>query len=121
MRYALVIYNDYELNRPPEESRKVMEAIDEVLARPQVTGWLQLAPLDATTTVRHDQGRALLTDGPFIDSKDYIGGLIHIEVDDLDAALELAADFQAVRGGAGAIEVRPVSGEVIRGEPAAGA
>lgn len=116
MRYALVIYNDYELNRSPEDGRRVMEAVEEVLARPNVTGWLQLAPLDATTTVRHDQGKTLLTDGPFIDSKDYIGGLIHIDVEDLDAAIALAADFQAVRGGAGAIEIRPV-----RGESAAGA
>ena len=111
MQYALVIYNDYELNRPPEESREVMDAIEQVLARPQVTGWLQLAGLDATTTVRHDQGKTLLTDGPFIDSKDYIGGLIHIEVEDLDAAIALAADFQALRRGAGAIEIRPVRGE----------
>jgi hypothetical protein len=111
MKYALVIYNDYELNRPAEESRRVMEAIDEVLARPAVTGWVQLAPLDATTTVRHDQGKALLTDGPFIDSKDYIGGLVHIDVEDIDAAITLAADFQALRGGAGAIEIRPVRGE----------
>ena len=111
MRYALVIYNDYELNRPAEEGRRVMEAIDGVLARPQVTGWLQLAPLEATTTVRHDQGKTLLTDGPFIDSKDYIGGLIHIEVENLDGAIELAAEFQAARGGPGAIEIRPVRGE----------
>ena len=111
MQYALVVYDDYELNRPPEESRQVMEATTEVLGRPEVTGWLQLANLDATTTVRHDQGKTLLTDGPFIDSKDYIGGLIHIEVEDLDAAIALAAEFQALRRGAGAIEIRPVRGE----------
>lgn len=116
MRYALVIYNDYELNREPEEGREVMAAIEELLARPVVTGWTQLAPLDATTTVRHEQGRTLLSDGPFIDSKDYIGGLIHIEVPDLDAAIAVASEFQAARRGAGAMEIRPV-----RGESAAGA
>jgi hypothetical protein len=111
MRYALVIYNDDELTREPEENRVMMEAIERLLAHPNVTGWVQLAGLDATTTVRHEQGRTLLTDGPFIESKDYIGGLIHIDVADLDAAIALAGEFQAVRGGPGAIEIRPVSGE----------
>ncbi|HWE58169.1 MAG TPA: YciI family protein [Solirubrobacteraceae bacterium] len=111
MRYALVIYNDSELNREPEDADQVMAAIEELLARPNVTGWLQLAGLDAATTVRHDQGRTLLTDGPFIESKDYLGGLINIEVDDLDGAIAIAGEFQAVRRGAGAIEIRPVRGE----------
>jgi hypothetical protein len=111
MRYSLVIYNDAELVREPEENRAMMETIEGLLAHPSVTGWVQLAGLDATTTVRHDQGRTLLTDGPFIESKDYIGGLIHIDVDDLDAAIALAGEFQAVRRGAGAIEIRPIRGQ----------
>lgn len=111
MRYSLVIYNDSELERAPEDAREVMTSIEKLLARPHVTGWLQLAGLDATTTVRHDQGKTLLTDGPFIDSKDYIGGLINIEVDDLDAAIAVAGEFQALRRGAGAIEIRPIRGE----------
>jgi len=111
MRYSLVIYNDAEVVREPEENRALMETIERLLAHPNVTGWLQLAGLDATTTVRHDQGRTLLTDGPFIESKDYIGGLINIEVADLDEAIALAGEFQAARRGAGAIEIRPISGE----------
>jgi hypothetical protein len=111
MRYSLVIYNDPEIERDPEDAREVMQATEALLGGPNVTGWVQLAGLDATTTVRHDQGKTVLTDGPYIDSKDYIGGLIHIEVDDLDAAIAVAGGFQAVRRGAGAIEIRPIRGE----------
>ena len=68
MRYSLVIYNDSQLEREPDDAGQVMTAIEELLARPHVTGWLQLAGLDATTTVRHDQGKTLLTDGPSLPS-----------------------------------------------------
>lgn len=115
MKYSLLIYNDSELKREPEEARELNAAIEEVLGRPQVTGWLQLAGLDTTTTVRHAHGKPLLTDGPFIESKDYLGGFINIEVADLDAAIAIAGEFQALRGGAGAIEVRPVDGESATG------
>jgi hypothetical protein len=111
MKYSLVIYNDSELERDPVEARQVMDATEALLDRAHVTGWVQLAGLDATTTVRHDQGKTLLTDGPYIESKDYIGGLIHIDVADLDAAIAVAGEFQAVRHGAGAIEIRPISRE----------
>jgi hypothetical protein len=67
--------------------------------------------MDSTTTVRHQHGRTLLTDGPFVESKDYLGGFIVIEADDLDGALALAGEFQELRGGVGAIEVRPVAAE----------
>ena len=49
-----------------------------------------------------------MTDGPFIDSKEYLAGLIMIDVDNLDAALDIAQVLQDARGvGGGAIEVRP--------------
>jgi len=56
----------------------------------------------------------LLTDGPFIDSKEYLAGLIIIEADDLDGALAVAHELQDVRSG-GALEVRPVIEGMFRG------
>jgi hypothetical protein len=110
VRYALVIYNDGEAlaRRSEEEGRRVFSAIDELLAQPPVTGWVRLQALETATTVRSDPSRTLLTDGPFVDSKDYLGGLILVEAENLDGALAVAREFQEIRG-MGAIEVRPVA------------
>ncbi len=115
MRYALLAYADSDVfeRTGDEERRRVDARIAEVLARPGVTGWLRLRSTESATTVRHDHGRTLMTDGPFVDSKDFLGGLIVVEADDIDGALAIAADLQEARGGAGAIEVRPVRDEPL--------
>jgi hypothetical protein len=110
VRYALLAYGNSDAfgRRSEEDQRRVDAGIAEVLARPTVTGWLRLQTTESATTVRHDHGRTLMTDGPFVDSKDFLGGLIVVEAENLDGALAVAADLQEIRGGAGAIEVRPV-------------
>jgi hypothetical protein len=57
--------------------------------------------------VRVRDGETLLTDGPFVDAKEHLGGYCLVEADDLDGALEIAARIPAARMG-GAIEVRPL-------------
>jgi hypothetical protein len=99
---------------PEEERRRVNAGIAEVLARPNVTGWLRLQNVETATTVRHEQARTLLTDGPFVDSKDFLGGFILVEAENLDGALAVADELQRVRG-AGAIEIRPVNEESLVG------
>ena len=84
--------------------------MDEYLAvrqLPGVVGGEQLQPVETATTVRVENGETLLTDGPFVDAKEHVGGFILVEVDDLDAALEIAARIPAARMG-GAVEVRPL-------------
>jgi hypothetical protein len=56
----------------------------------------------------------LLTDGPFVDSKDFFGGFIIVEAENLDGALAVAGELQELQG-AGAIEVRPVREEPLIG------
>jgi hypothetical protein len=107
LRYALLVYNDAEMrDRSPEERRRINAGISEVLQRPEVTGWLRLQDGESATTVRHEQGKTLLTDGPFVDSKDFLGGFIIVEAENLDGALAVAGELQELRA-AGAIEVRP--------------
>jgi hypothetical protein len=79
-----------------------------------VTGWVRLKEVGSATTVRHEQGRSLLTDGPFVDSKDYLGGLIVVEAENLDGALAVADELQELRS-SGAIEIRPVSEDPLVG------
>jgi hypothetical protein len=117
LRYALLIYDDIEVRdrTPLDERRRITASVLEVLERPDVTGWLRLQGVDSATTVRRQQGRTLLTDGPFVDSKDFLGGFIVVEAENLDGALAMADELQGLRPW-GAIEVRPV-----REEPGVGA
>jgi len=105
MQYALLMFS------PPESAAAARGPIDSdtaaMLERPDVVGWLRLYPHESATSVRHDQGRTLISDGPYVDSKEFLGGFILIEADDLDGALAIAAEFQESRPHAG-IEVRPV-------------
>jgi hypothetical protein len=111
-----LIYNDSELlnRRPEEEQRRINDGIYEVLERQNVTGWLRLRNVEAATTVRYEQGRTLLTDGPFVDSKDYLGGFILVEAENLDGAVAIAGELQELRAAA-AIEIRPVLDENLVG------
>jgi hypothetical protein len=74
---------------------------------PGVSPGLQLQPPETATTVRVQDGTTLITDGPFAEIKEAIGGYLLFEADDLDAAIELASRIPAASMG-GAIEVRPI-------------
>jgi hypothetical protein len=116
LRYALLAYSNIDVREQAtdDERRRINEGIAEVLARPNVTGWLRLHNVGSATTVRHQHGRTLLTDGPFVDSKDFLGGFILVEAENLDGALAVAGELQELQG-AGAIEVRPVREEPLIG------
>jgi hypothetical protein len=116
LRYALLAYSNSDVRdqRTDDEQRRITAGIAGVLARPHVTGWLRLHDTDSATTVRREQGKTLLTDGPFVDSKDFLGGFIIVEAENLDGALAVADELQELQGG-GAIEVRPVLEESLIG------
>ncbi|HZE48704.1 MAG TPA: YciI family protein, partial [Jatrophihabitantaceae bacterium] len=67
----------------------------------------QLHPVETATCVRVVGGRTLMTDGPFADTKEVLGGVSLIEAANLDEAIEIAAHAPAARLG-GVVEVRPV-------------
>jgi hypothetical protein len=102
VQYALLAYGSQRT-----QADRVQEAIADVLAKPCVTGWARLHADESATTVRNGEGRTLLTDGPFIDTKEFLAGIIVVEADNLDAALEIAQELQDTRT-SGAIEVRPI-------------
>ena len=90
-----------------DEQNAVYAAYQKINENPSVTAGLGLAPPETATTVRVQDGRTLTTDGPFVETKEALGGYLIFEADDLDAAIELAASIPAASMG-GAIEVRPV-------------
>ncbi|HTU94305.1 MAG TPA: YciI family protein [Solirubrobacteraceae bacterium] len=67
----------------------------------------QLADVDNATTVRVNGGGTLTTDGPFAETKEVFAGYYVFELDDLDAAIAMAARVPAARLG-GSVEVRPL-------------
>jgi hypothetical protein len=106
MKYALLNYSKGETSGEGR-TRDMPPGVAAVLARPNVSGWVRLQPPESATTVTLEAGTTLLTDGPFVDSKEFLGGFIVIEADNLDEALAVAAELQALDVTA-AIEVRPV-------------
>jgi hypothetical protein len=70
----------------------------------RITGGAELQGPSSSTTVRIKNGKAVVTDGPFIEAKEVIGGFAIVEVKDLDEALGMAKTWP----GGGIVEVRPV-------------
>ena len=76
----------------------------------KITGGHELQPERTATTVKFNNGKPVVTDGPFIEGKESIGGYAEVTVADLDEAIEMAKGWPT----GGLVEVRPV---VDRGEP----
>ena len=113
MRYMLLIYGDPAIGESmtPEEGQKVMSDYyaftQSIVESGELVSGEPLQGVETATTVRVGDGEVLLTDGPFVDAKEHLGGYMLAEADDLDAALEIAARVPAARMG-GAVEVRPL-------------
>ncbi len=109
MQYALLIYrrpDDYD--GLSDEQRKAISGEYYALREdPRVVGGAALHPVESATTVRIKNEETIVTDGPFADTKEVFGGWYLVEADDLDGALEVAAQIPALRLG-GSVEVRPV-------------
>ena len=90
-----------------EEKGAIYAAYKALRETPGVTPGAWMQPPDTATTVRVKDGETLITDGPFAEIKEAIGGYCILEADDLDAAIEVAATIPAASRG-GAIEVRPL-------------
>jgi len=116
MQYVLLIYQGTtplpgtrEWDALPEDEQKAVYADYGALNHtPGLTPGLPLGQVADATTVRVQDGKPLITDGPFVGTKEAIGGYMVFEADDLDAAIEVAQRVPAARLG-GAIEVRPVA------------
>ena len=115
MQYAMMIYAEPGYAEAlPEADREAVVAEFAALAEDArcVTA-VQLQPAETATCVRVAGGRTLMTDGPFADTKEVLGGFVLVEAANLDEVLELAARIPVTRHG-GVVEVRPVVQVVAR-------
>ena len=112
VRYLLMIYGDeagYEA--ATEEQRKALRnEYGRVAAGwgSRMQGGDELAASTSATTVRVRSDEQLVTDGPFAETKEQLGGYFIVDVEDLDTAIALAAELPGAKSGA--IEVRPLLG-----------
>jgi hypothetical protein len=105
MQYLLLIHDDETQDNGDlmPEYVAYSEALRDSGA---LVGANQLQPTDTATTVRVRDGETLVTDGPFIETKESLGGYYLVETESLDEAIEWAAKIPSARSGH--IEVRPV-------------
>jgi hypothetical protein len=112
-QYLLSIYQPEGGTPPPEVLEKVMRDLDALNQELKAAGAFVFTDgLEASSTatvVRLQDGDVLMTDGPFAEGKEHVGGLWIIKVPDLDSALEWGR--KATRASTLPIEVRPFQGE----------
>ena len=109
MKYALLIYPKPGSHEAlgEDEAKSVSAEYWAFRDDPRCLGGAHLQPVETATTVRSGGGQNLITDGPYADTKEVLGGYYVFEASNLDEALEVAQRVPAVRLG-GAVEVRPL-------------
>ncbi len=111
-QYLLSVYQPDGPAPAPETLEKIMADVDAVDAAMRTAGvWVfsgGLFPPSTATVIRHDGGDTLMTDGPFTEGKEHLGGFTIIDVPDLDAALQWGRRLSAAT--VLPVEVRPFAG-----------
>jgi hypothetical protein len=112
--YLLSVHHDYDTEFPSlEEMQPVFEAVDRFNQKVRDAGaWVfagGLMPVQQATTVDNTGDTPIVSDGPYAESKEYLGGFWVIQAADLDEALQWAKEGSAACRGK--VEVRPFQGE----------
>ncbi len=109
MQYALLFYAEPGLaeSLSAEDLADAQAEYAELVEDGRFRDCARLLPPESATSVRRSGGRTLLTDGPFADTEEVLGGVCLVEAADLDEALDLAARAPLLRLG-GTVEIRPV-------------
>jgi hypothetical protein len=112
--YLLSVYQPDGPVPPPESLARIMAEIEEMNRELRATNsWVFAGGLhdpSTATVVRVKDGETLMTDGPFVEAKEHIGGFTVIKAPDLDVALEWGRRFARIT--TLPVEVRPFQGEV---------
>lgn len=109
MKYMLLIYHDERALSQTEREECYVESTQlaqEIRSRGQYLAANPLQPTSMATTVRVRDGKRLVTDGPFAETREQLGGYFLIDAKHLDEALAIAARIPMARKGT--VEVRPV-------------
>ena len=109
MKYMLLIYHDElalsEVDRE-ECYKESTELAHQLKANGQFLSANPLQPISLATSIRVRDGKQLITDGPFAETREQLGGYYLVDVTDLDEAIGIAARIPMARKGT--IEIRPI-------------
>lgn len=117
MKYMLLVYLDEQAMSEAERQHCYVESAQltrDLNAKGQYRGASPLHPVSTATSVRVRDGKRLVTDGPFAETREQLGGFYLVEARDLDEAIGIAERIPPARFGT--IEIRPV--KEIDGLPA---
>jgi hypothetical protein len=109
MKYMLLIYMDEKAMNETEREHCYVESTQlahELKENGQFVSTSPLQPVSTATTVKVRDGKRLITDGPFAEAREQLGGYFMIDVKDLDVAIGIAARIPGAR--VGTVEIRPV-------------
>jgi len=122
-QYLLSMYQPDGVTPPPAALAKVMQDLNALIEDAKSAGvWVfngGLHPASSATVVRVQRGDVLITDGPFVEGKEHIGGFVIVKAPDLDSALAWARRLARAlvlsdQANGLAVEVRPFRGEMER-------
>lgn len=109
MKYMLLVYSPEDAWTRDEWTACVAESTQvchDLQARGQFRAASPLHPVSAATSVRMREGKRLITDGPFAETREQLGGYFIIDVEHLDEAIAVAGRLPAARKGT--VEIRPI-------------
>jgi hypothetical protein len=108
VKYVLLIYDDPNVwaKVPPEDYPKLYEEYGAIAQLSNTTGGAQLQPASTARSVRVQDGKPIVSDGPFAETKEVLGGFYIVDADSQAEAEEIAARVPSARMG-GTVEVRP--------------
>ena len=109
MKYLLLIYmNEQAISEAEREQcyKDSTQLCHDLASRGQFLGANPLHPVATATSLRIREGKRMVTDGPFAETREQLGGYFLINADDLDGAMAVASKIPAARKGT--VEIRPV-------------
>lgn len=109
MKYMLLIYSDEQAWTDAEREHCYQESAGlchDLQGRGQYLAANPLQPVSTATSVQVREGKRLVTDGPFAETREQLGGYFLVEARDLNEAIAIAARIPAARKGT--VEIRPL-------------
>jgi len=109
MKYMLLIYMGEDAMNPTEREQCYVDSTQlchDLVAKGQFVSANPLHPVAAATSLRVREGKRMVTDGPFAETREQLGGYFLIEAKDLDEAISVAARIPGAKKGT--VEIRPV-------------
>jgi hypothetical protein len=106
MKYLCLVYPSEKFTITPDVSRRFLEFQAATVEAGVFVTSGRLLPADTTTTIRLENGEAVLTDGPFAEIKEQVGGFVLLDCPDLDEAVKWASRIPGLEYGP--VEIRPL-------------